>query len=218
MSRRPTPDELAAAAERVVPDVLRPGLTVVFCGINPGLWSAATGHHFARPGNRFWRVLHEAGFTERQLDPTEEAALLAAGIGITNLVARASATARELSRAELQSGAAALVARLEPLRPRCVAVLGVTAYRSAFAAPRAGIGRLADPIAGAIGWLLANPSGAQARYQLADLVDQFATLHAALVAPAEPSSPTPHAPAAPVARRSRSEGDGRRPTAAADPT
>lgn len=176
MSRTPTRAELLAAADRRVPDVLAPGLSVVFCGINPGLYSAATGHHFARPGNRFWKVLHLAGFTARQLAPDEEDELLGSGIGVTNLVQRASATAAELTRRELEEGAAALRERLERFRPRCVAFLGMTAYRSAFAAPRATLGALAAPVAGVEGWLLPNPSGAQARYQLDELVALFSAL------------------------------------------
>lgn len=176
MSRPPTRAELLAAADRRVPDVLAPGLSVVFCGINPGLYSAATGHHFARPGNRFWKVLHLAGFTPRQLAPDEEDELLGAGIGVTNLVARASATAAELTRPELEAGAVALRERLGRFRPRCVAFLGMTAYRSAFAAPGARLGALPAPVAGVEGWLLPNPSGAQARYQLDELVALFSAL------------------------------------------
>lgn len=176
MTSRPSAADLAAAADREVPDLLRPGLAVVFCGINPGLWSAATGHHFARPGNRFWKVLHLAGFTERQLEPDEEDLLLAHGIGITNLVSRASATAAELTRAELRAGATALASRVAQARPGCIAFLGMTAYRAAFDDPGAVVGELARPIGGTPGWLLANPSGAQARYQLADLVAQFSAL------------------------------------------
>ncbi len=182
MSARPSPAELAAATGRRVPDVLAAGLDLVFCGINPGLWSAATGHHFARPGNRFWRVLYLSGFTARELAPDDEAELLAAGIGITNLVARATAAAAELGREELRRGAAALVRRLEDARPRSVAFLGLGAYRTAFADPRARIGPLGTPVGGASAWLLPNPSGAQARYQLPELVAHFDELRRALYA------------------------------------
>ncbi len=164
-------------------DVLAPGLAVVFCGINPGLWSAAVGHHFARPGNRFWRALHGAGFTEEVLEPADERRLLAYGVGITNLVARSTATAAELSPHELRTGAAALADRLAPLRPRAVAFLGVTAYRAAFGQPRAVLGEQPGPLAGARVFVLANPSGAQARYQLPELVAQLAVLRDAVSAP-----------------------------------
>lgn len=156
------------------------GLRVLFCGINPGLWSAAVGHHFARPGNRFWRALHEAGFTERLLDPSEEGALLGAGLGITNLVARSSATARELDRDELRRGATELERTAARWRPRFVAVLGMTAYRQAFDRPRAQLGEQPELLAGARVWLLPNPSGAQATYQLPQLVSAFSSLHQAV--------------------------------------
>ena len=102
--RRPTRAELEAAGSRVVPDVVAPGLRVLFCGINPGLYTAATGHHFARPGNRFWPALHASGFTPRLFAPHEQEALLALGLGITNVAARATATADALSPEELREG------------------------------------------------------------------------------------------------------------------
>ena len=177
---RPDAAALRAAAGRTVPDVLAPNLELVFCGINPGLWSGAVGHHFARPGNRFWRVVQAAGFTEELLDPADERRLLAHGVGITNLVARATATAVELPAAELRRGAADLERRLAPLRPRALAVLGVTAYRAAFAQPRAVLGEQAERLARARVFVLANPSGAQARYQLPELVEQLAAVRRAL--------------------------------------
>jgi double-stranded uracil-DNA glycosylase len=176
MAARPTPTELAAAEGRFVPDVLGPGLGVLFCGINPGLWSAAVGHHFARPGNRFWKALHQGGLTPRLLAPDEEDELLALGLGITNLVERATAGAADLGAAELREGGA----RPAAVRPRMVAVLGVGAYRTAFARPGAAVGPQPDPIGGSAAWLLPNPSGLNAHYQLADLAEAFADLRRAL--------------------------------------
>src|SRR5688500_16384613 len=132
--------DLQAAAGRSIPDVIAPDLNVLFCGINPGLYSGATGHHFARPGNRFWPSLHGAGFTRRLLDPSEERLLLASGYGITNLVARTTATADELAPRELVAGRRRFEAKVRRYRPRAVAVLGVGAYRTAFALPRAALG------------------------------------------------------------------------------
>jgi double-stranded uracil-DNA glycosylase len=180
MAARPTPSELAAAVGRFVPDVLGPGLGVLFCGINPGLWSAAVGHHFARPGNRFWKALHQGGLTPRLLAPDEEDELLALGLGITNLVERATAGAADLGAAELREGGARLAARAAAVRPRMVAVLGVGAYRTAFARPGAAVGPQPDPIGGSAAWLLPNPSGLNAHYQLADLAEAFADLRRAL--------------------------------------
>jgi TDG/mug DNA glycosylase family protein len=179
-SPRPTPAELVAAEGRFVPDVLGPGLRVLFCGINPGLWSAAAGHHFARPGNRFWKALHLGGLTPRLLDPEEEDELLALGLGITNLVERATAGAADLGPEELRAGGARLAARADAARPRVVAVLGVGAYRTAFTRPKAAVGPLPDPIGGAAGWLLPNPSGLNAHYQLPDLAGAFAALRRSL--------------------------------------
>ncbi|HXQ55887.1 MAG TPA: G/U mismatch-specific DNA glycosylase [Actinomycetes bacterium] len=182
MAARPTPAELAAAEGRFVPDVLGPGLGVLFCGINPGLWSAAVGHHFARPGNRFWKALHQGGLTPRLLAPDEEDELLALGLGITNLVERATAGAADLGAAELREGGARLAAKAAATRPQMVAVLGVGAYRTAFARPRAAVGPQPDPIGGSAAWLLPNPSGLNAHYQLADLAEAFADLRRALEA------------------------------------
>jgi TDG/mug DNA glycosylase family protein len=178
--RRPTKAELEAAYGVAIPDVIADGLDVLFCGINPGLWSGATGDHFARPGNRFWPVLHRAGFTPRQLAPWEKGELLALGIGITNLVPRSTAAAAELTTEELRAGAAALEAKAARHRPRAVAVVGMGAYRTAFRRPKATIGRQPEDLAGALLWLLPNPSGLQATYQLPDLVAVFAELREAL--------------------------------------
>jgi TDG/mug DNA glycosylase family protein len=173
LARKPSKTEIAAAAGKRVPDLIAPNLRVLFCGINPSLYSAAVGHHFARPGNRFWPTLYAAGFTERLLTPAEENELLAQGYGITNLADRATATADELLAEELVAGRAQLLARIERYRPRVIAVLGVSAYRTAFARPKAGIGRQPDLIANAILWVLPNPSGLNAHYQLADLAHVF---------------------------------------------
>ena len=179
---RPTRAELAAAAGGRVPDVLAPGLAVLFCGINPGLWSAAVGHHFARPGNRFWKALHLAGFSPRQLHPSEQWELPRLGLGITNLVDRATAGAAELRPAELRAGREALLAKLRRDRPGWVAFLGIGAYATAFGVRTARIGPLADAVPGVRAWLLPNPSGVNAHYQLADLAAAFAELRAAVEA------------------------------------
>ena len=172
--RRPAAAEITAAAGRRVPDLIAPGLAVLFCGINPGLYSAATGHHFARPGNRFWPALHASGFTRRLLRPWEERVLLGHALGITNLVARATATAAELGTEELRLGRQRLARKIRRYRPACVAVLGIGAYRSAFGRPRAEVGHQPEPLASAAVWVLPNPSGLNANHQLADLAAAFA--------------------------------------------
>jgi double-stranded uracil-DNA glycosylase len=176
---RPSRAEILAAAGRTIPDVIAPDLAVLFCGINPGLYSGATGDHFARPGNRFWRTLHLAGFTDRVLAPREQAQLLANGLGITNLVERATATADELSKPELLAGARALGHRVERFRPRFVALLGVSAYRTAFGRAGAEIGPQPEAMGSARLWVLPNPSGLNASYQLPALVQAFSELRAA---------------------------------------
>jgi double-stranded uracil-DNA glycosylase len=160
--------------------VIGPGLSVLFCGINPGLYSAAVGHHFGRPGNRFWRALHGSGFTERLFSPYEDARLPALGLGITNLVPRTTARAEELTVDELAQGAHALAAKAARWRPRVVAVLGVGAYRAAFGRPAAAVGPQAEPIGGARVWVLPNPSGLNAHYGLVDLTRHFRALRTAL--------------------------------------
>ena len=159
-----------------MPDVVGPGLDVLFCGINPSLRSAETGHHFARPGNRFWPALHLAGLTPRRLTPDEDQELLRYGLGVTNLVARPSRTAAELDRAELEAGAAVLAALVERYRPRLLAVLGVTAWRSAFDRPRAVLGRQPERIGGVDTWVAPNPSGLNAHHQLPDLARLYREL------------------------------------------
>lgn len=173
---RPTKADLLAAKDRTIRDVIGPGLRVLFCGINPGLYSGATGHHFARPGNRFWPTLYQAGFTPCLLDPSQERKLLDLGYGITNLVARATATADGLAPAELLAGRKRLVSKVRRYQPRAVAVLGIGAYRTAFGERSATLGPQAKPLAGADLWVLPNPSGLNAHYQLADLVEQFRVL------------------------------------------
>lgn len=176
---RPTAAEVAAAAGRTIPDLTGPDLRVLFSGINPSLYSAATGHHFARPGNRFWPALHRAGFTPRQLHPSEQSDLPGIGLGITNVVARATARADELSAAELVEGGAILAALAARWRPRYLAVLGVTAYRTAFGRRAAVIGPQPDPIGGVPVWVLPNPSGLNAHFQIDDLAAEFGKLREA---------------------------------------
>jgi TDG/mug DNA glycosylase family protein len=178
--RRPTDEELRAAAGRTVPDLIGPDLHVLFCGINPGLYSGVTGHHFARPGNRFWPALHAAGFTPRRLQPWEKEELLTLGYGITNLVERATAAADELRTDELVAGAAALADKVATYRPRTIALLGVTAYRVAFQRPRAVVGPQPERLHDAALWVLPNPSGLNAHYTPADLARVFTELRAAI--------------------------------------
>ena len=159
-----------------LPDVIAPGLEILFCGINPSLMSAARGHHFARPGNRFWPTLHRAGLTPRILTPEEDRELLRYGLGVTNLVDRPTRTAAELAPEEMREGAAALIGLVARYRPRAVAVLGVTAWRLASGRTRDSIGRQDADLAGAQVWVLPNPSGLNAHYQLPDLARLYAEL------------------------------------------
>jgi double-stranded uracil-DNA glycosylase len=176
----PSRAELEAARGRTIPDVLAPDLDVVFVGINPGLWSGAVGHHFARPGNRFWKALHGSGFTDRLLAASEDASLLERSLGITNLVPRTTATAAELSAGEIERGARELQRRLAPLHPRFVAVLGIGAYRTGFDRRDASLGPQEDDLGGARLWVLPNPSGLNAHYQLDDLIERFRALREAV--------------------------------------
>jgi double-stranded uracil-DNA glycosylase len=162
-----------------VPDVIAPDLRVLFCGINPGLYSAQVRRHFARPGNRFWKALHLAGFTEERLAPNEQEALIARGCGITNLVARETASAVQLSGEELRAGGRGLERKVRRYRPAWLAILGVTAYRAAFDEPRAQVGPQERRLAGAEVWVLPNPSGLNAHYQVADLARHFRELRQA---------------------------------------
>jgi TDG/mug DNA glycosylase family protein len=177
--RKPTRDELLASAGKTVPDVIARDLKVLFCGINPGLYSAATGYHFARPGNRFWRALHAGGYTERLLAPHEEHELLKDGYGITNVVTRATAAAAELSPAEYVAGGRVLAEKVGRYRPRYLAVLGIGAYRVAFDRPNAALGLQDEKIGDSSVWVLPNPSGLNAHYQPADLARLFRELRVA---------------------------------------
>jgi TDG/mug DNA glycosylase family protein len=177
---RPTKEQIAAAAGKTIPDVIAPGLDVLFCGINPGLYTAAVGHHFGRPGNRFWPVLHRAGFTPRLFDPSEQRALLPLGYGITNLVARATAAADELTAEELVAGAHALERKVRRFAPRFLAVVGIQAYRTAFARPRAKLGLQEETIGATRIWVLPNPSGLNAHYRPEELVVLFRELREAV--------------------------------------
>jgi TDG/mug DNA glycosylase family protein len=180
--RRPTRADLLAAADETVAPVIAPHLRVLFCGINPGLYTAWAGHHFARPGNRFWPALHASGFTPRLLAPAEEQELLPLGLGITNLVGRATATAAELTHAELTAGAEQLAETAERFAPAYVAVLGVTAYRSGFGERRATLGPQDRTLGPSRLWVLPNPSGLNAHWTPAALAEELARLREAAVA------------------------------------
>ena len=177
---KPTKEEIEAAAGRTVRDVIARDLRVLFCGINPGLYTAAVGRHFARPGNRFWPALHRSGFTPRQLSPFEERELLSLGLGVTNVVARATAAAAELAPAEFERGGRLLRAKVRRYAPRFLAVLGVGAYRTAFDRPKAQIGRQDEKLEAATVWVLPNPSGLNANYRPADLARLFRELREAV--------------------------------------
>ncbi|MBI0297012.1 G/U mismatch-specific DNA glycosylase [Streptomyces sp. PRKS01-29] len=181
-----TPAELEAARDRLVPDVVADGLRVLFCGINPGLMTAATGHHFARPGNRFWPALHASGFTPRRLRPSEQSELVRYGLGITNVVARASARADELSDEEYREGGRILEEKVLRLRPRWLAVAGVTAYRVAFGDKKAKIGPQTRTIGETRIWALPNPSGLNAHWTLPAMAEEFGRLRAAAEADDRP--------------------------------
>jgi TDG/mug DNA glycosylase family protein len=169
VQRKPTSEEIRAAIGKTVPDIIAPNLHVLFCGINPSLYSAAVGHHFARPGNRFWRSLHAAGFTERLLAPFEDSDLVQFGYGLTNIVDRATARADELDAEELVTGQRQLTAKVQHYRPQFLAVLGIGAYRTAFNRPKAVMGQQDESLDSTIVWVLPNPSGLNAHYQLEDL-------------------------------------------------
>jgi double-stranded uracil-DNA glycosylase len=179
LPRRPTRAEQEAARDRTLEDVVAPGLRVLFCGINPGLYSGATGWHFARPGNRFWRVLHEAGFTDRVLHPSEQGLLPHFGLGITNLARRTTATADELTTDELRAGAERLRTLVRQWKPDWLGVVGISAYRIAFDSPAAVVGRQERTIDETRVWVLPNPSGLNAHYQVPELVASFRELREA---------------------------------------
>ena len=169
-------EELRAAEGRTIRDVLAPGLRVVFCGINPGLLTALVGHHFAHPANRFWKALHDSGFTDRRLHPSEERELLRYRLGLTNVVARATASAAELTAADYRAGGRLLERKVKRLRPQVLAVLGVGAYRLAFARPKAIVGPQPELIGDTRLWVLPNPSGLNANYRPADIARLFREL------------------------------------------
>src|SRR5437773_9391696 len=178
----PSPADLEAARNRTIPDVLPdPGqpLLVLFCGINPSLYSAATGWHFARPGNRFWPALHLSGFTPRRLAPAEQDLLGGYGLGITNLVARATAQAAELDPAELRAGGERLLTLIAERRPRVLAVAGVTAYRTAFGRPRPALAPPPGHLGPTQDWVLPNPSGLNASWTLPRIAEAFRDLREA---------------------------------------
>lgn len=176
---RPTREQIEAAYGKGVPDVIAPDLAVLFCGINPGLYTAAIGHHFGRPGNRFWTVLHRSGFTDRVLSPFEERGLLALGLGVTNIVNEATRVAEELTTEELRGGRARLERKVRRYRPRILAVLGLGAYRTAFERRRAQVGPQDEPIGSTTVWVLPNPSGRTASYQMDALAGLFVDLRRA---------------------------------------
>jgi double-stranded uracil-DNA glycosylase len=174
--RNPTKAELAGAYGKVIPDLVAPDLRVLLVGINPSLWSGWSGFHFGRPSNRLWITLHQAGLTDRRLHPEDTGELLDAGIGITNLVNRATARADELTDDEIRAGVPRLEETVRRWRPRSVAVLGITAYRTAFRRPKAVIGPQPESLEGAALWVLPNPSGLNAHYQQPALTAEYARL------------------------------------------
>ncbi|MGZ5433969.1 MAG: G/U mismatch-specific DNA glycosylase, partial [Thermoanaerobaculia bacterium] len=176
---KPTPAQIVAAAGKALPDVIAPDLDVLFCGINPGLYTAAVQQHFGRPGNRFWPTLHRAGFTPRLFHPSEQAELLKLGYGITNVVARATAAADELSREELIDGGRILTRKVKRYKPRYLAIVGVGAYRTAFERPKAKLGLQEETIGESCIWVLPNPSGLNANYQADALAELFGELRVA---------------------------------------
>jgi TDG/mug DNA glycosylase family protein len=159
--------------------VIARDLAILFVGINPGLYTAAIGHHFGRPGNRFWPALHAGGLTPRLFSPYDERELLPLGYGITNVVARATAAADELTPAELLEGGRKLADKARRYRPRILTFLGIGAYRAALSRPRAVLGEQVEPIGASRVWILPNPSGLNAHYQMADLARLFRQLHQA---------------------------------------
>jgi TDG/mug DNA glycosylase family protein len=177
---RPTPDQLLAAQNKRVPDLIALNLKVLFVGINPSVYSAAVGHHFARPGNRFWPAIHGGGFSQRLLGPFDERELLAAGCGITNVVDRATIAAAELKPAELIAGGKKLARKVKRFQPKVVAFLGIGAYRAAFSQPDAVIGRQPAGIGGSHVWVLPNPSGLNAHYTPRQLMELFGRFRLAI--------------------------------------
>ena len=177
--QKPTKDQIQAAYGKTVPDIIAPNLNVLLCGINPSIYSAAVGHHFARPGNRLWKALHAGGFTPHVFHPSDDQDLLLLGIGMTNICDRATARADELSTDDLRTGRQALEAKVKLYQPKVLAILGISAYRTAFQHPKAVMGRQEEPLHGAMLWILPNPSGLNAHYQLADLAKVYGELRQA---------------------------------------
>ena len=173
---KPTKQQLHEAVNKTVRDVIAPDLFVLFCGINPGLYTAAVGHHFARPGNRFWPILYAAGFTDRLLSPFDERELLKSGYGITNVVQRTTATADMLTKDEIIAGGKRLTSKVLRYRPKVLAILGLGAYRVAFNQPKAVVGQQKEMIGGTVVWVLPNTSGLNANYQKEELVKLFKEL------------------------------------------
>lgn len=173
---KPTKEQILLAKDKRVADVIATDLKVLFCGINPGLYTAAVGHHFARPGNRFWPALYYSGFTPRLMSPFEEKELLKLGLGITNIVDRATANASELSRGELKKGSLILIDKVIQFKPKVIAVLGIASYRWAFDKPKANTGKQKEKIGSSSVWVLPNPSGINANYLMDDLVAEFVKL------------------------------------------
>ncbi len=178
--RRPTREEIAAAAGKTLPDIIAPNLLVLFCGINPGLYTAAVGHHFARPGNRFWPALHASGFTNRLVSPFDEHDLLDFRLGITNVVSRATVSAAELADDEFRQGRVVLEEKVLRFRPHCLAVVGAEAFRKAFEQPKAGIGLQEVRIDKTSVWVLPNTSGLNAHYRPGDFARLFGELREAV--------------------------------------
>jgi TDG/mug DNA glycosylase family protein len=176
LKQKPGKEDLQNAVSRTTPDLIEHNLKVLFCGINPGLYSAATGHNFARPGNRFWKALHRSGFTPRRFHPSEERELLGLGYGITNFCKRTTASAAELSKEELMAGGKELVKRVEKFQPQYLAILGIGAYRTAFRKPKAKFGLQEEKIGDTLIWTLPSPSGLNAHHRLEDLVELFGEL------------------------------------------
>lgn len=178
--RKPSKAEIQAAYGSTMPDIIGPDLKILFCGINPSLYSVAVGHHFARPGNRFWKALHGAGFTPHVYSPTEDKSLLELGYGVTNVAWRATARADELSKTELLKGYELLIDKVTTYKPVCLAVLGISAYRIAFKHPKAKIGEQHHDWHGTRVWALPNPSGLNAHYQVDDLAKVYQELRLAV--------------------------------------
>ncbi|MEJ7863439.1 MAG: G/U mismatch-specific DNA glycosylase [Pyrinomonadaceae bacterium] len=177
---KPTKEDLRDAINRTTEDLIDYDLKVLFCGINPGIWSGATGFHFAKPGNRFWKALHFGGFSDRVLHPSEEHELLENGYGITSFCKRTTARADELSNEEIVQGGNNLIKKIEKFKPQFLAVLGIGAFRTAFSDPKAKLGLQNRQIGATKIWLLPNPSGLNAHYQIADLAKIFSELKQAI--------------------------------------